>query len=101
MKNRSKGKGRDFQGPRIEKLTTPDVWAAAAAAARAVRRRSFVLLQWGGAPVVAGGAAGAPRYSRAFLRKSRRAIFGILGLRGPLLGFGAIKSVRNGTPVPG
>ena len=26
MKNRSRGSGRDFRGPRIEKITTSDVW---------------------------------------------------------------------------
>ena len=29
MKNRSRGKGRDLQGPRIEKITTSDVWVCA------------------------------------------------------------------------
>ena len=26
MKSRTQGKGRDFQGPRVEKISTSDVW---------------------------------------------------------------------------
>ena len=42
MKNRSRGKGRDLQGPRVEKIKTSDVWGG-----RHVRRLSVLDLRRG------------------------------------------------------